>query len=160
ALQFNVETIGSRFGGVPNMWPAPQLPHITWPLVQRMFQPAVTIALLAAIESLLAAVVADGVMGTRHPSNMELIAQGVGHLLSPIFQGIPATGAIARTATNIKSGGRTPLAAIIHAVVLLLIMLFFGKWAALIPMATLAAILIYVAYNMSEYHVFLKLLRA
>jgi sulfate permease, SulP family len=160
ALQLDVETIGSRFGNVPNTWPAPHLPHITWPLVQKMFQPAVTIALLAAIESLLAAVVADGMMGTRHRSNMELIAQGVGNIVSPIFQGIPVTGAIARTATNIKSGGRTPVAALIHAVVLLLIMFFFGKWAALIPMATLAAILIYVAYNMSEYHVFLKLLRA
>jgi SulP family sulfate permease len=159
-LQLNVETIGSRFGEVPNMLPAPHLPHITWPLVQKMFQPAITIALLAAIESLLAAVVADGMLGTRHRSNMELIAQGVGNIVSPIFGGIPATGAIARTATNIKSGGRTPVAAIIHAIVLLLIMLFFGKWAALIPMPTLAAILIYVAYNMSEYHVFLKLLRA
>lgn len=159
-LHLDVETIGSRFGSVPNLLPAPHFPTITWPLVQKMFQPAITIALLAAIESLLAAVVADGMLGTRHRSNMELIAQGVGNLVSPIFQGIPATGAIARTATNIKSGGRTPFSAIIHAVVLLLIMLFFGKWAALIPMATLAAILVVVAYNMSEYHVFLKLLRA
>lgn len=159
-LHLDVETIGSRFGAVPNMLPAPHFPAITWPLVQKMFQPAITIALLAAIESLLAAVVADGMLGTRHRSNMELIAQGVGNLVSPIFQGIPATGAIARTATNIKSGGRTPFAAIIHAVVLLLIMLFFGKWAALIPMPTLAAILVFVSYNMSEYHVFLKLMRA
>lgn len=159
-LHVEVETIGSRFGSVPNMLPAPHFPTITWPLVQKMFQPAITIALLAAIESLLAAVVADGMLGTRHRSNMELIAQGIGNLVSPIFQGIPATGALARTATNIKSGGRTPFAAIIHAIVLLLIMLFFGKWAALIPLATLAAILIVVAYNMSEYHVFLKLLRA
>lgn len=159
-LQLEVETIGSRFGSVPNLLPAPHLPTITWPLVQKMFQPGITIALLAAIESLLAAVVADGMLGTRHRSNMELIAQGVGNLVSPLFQGIPATGAIARTATNIKSGGRTPVAAIIHAVVILLIMLFFGKWAALIPLATLAAILVVVAYNMSEYHVFLKLLRA
>lgn len=159
-LDLNVETIGSRFGGVPNTLPAPHLPHLSWALITKMFSPAITIALLAAIESLLAAVVADGMMGTRHRSNMELIAQGVGNIISPVFQGIPATGAIARTATNIKSGGRTPVAAIVHALTLLLIMLFFGKWAALIPMPTLAAILIFVAYNMSEYHAFLKLLKS
>lgn len=159
-LDLNVETIGSRFGGVPNMLPAPHFPHLTWGLITKMFSPAITIALLAAIESLLAAVVADGMMGARHRSNMELIAQGVANIISPVFQGIPATGAIARTATNIKSGGRTPFAAIIHAITLLLIMLFFGRWAALIPMPALAAILIFVAYNMSEYHAFLKLLRS
>lgn len=159
-LDLQVETIGSRFGGVPNTLPAPHFPHLSWALITKMFSPAITIALLAAIESLLAAVVADGMMGTRHRSNMELIAQGVGNILSPVFQGIPATGAIARTATNIKSGGRTPVAAIVHALTLLLIMLFFGKWAALIPMPTLAAILIFVAYNMSEYHAFLKLLKS
>ncbi|HZS03844.1 MAG TPA: sulfate permease [Blastocatellia bacterium] len=159
-LHLDVDTIGSRFGSVPNHLPAPHLPHLSFALVQQMFSPAVTIALLAAIESLLAAVVADGMMGTRHRSNMELIAQGVGNILSPLFGGIPATGAIARTATNIKSGGRTPVAAVIHSVTLLLIMLFFGKWAALIPMPALAAILIYVAYNMSEYHAFLKLLKS
>ncbi len=159
-LDLNVETIGSRFGGVPSSLPAPSFPHLTWGLVTQMFSPAITIALLAAIESLLAAVVADGMTGSRHRSNMELIAQGVGNIVSPIFQGIPATGAIARTATNIKSGGRTPFAAIIHAITLLLIMLFFGRWAALIPMPALAAILIFVAYNMSEYHAFLKLLRS
>ncbi|HQR32438.1 MAG TPA: sulfate permease [Blastocatellia bacterium] len=159
-LSLNVETIGSRFGSVPNTLPAPHFPHLTWGLITKMFSPAITIALLAAIESLLAAVVADGMMGTRHRSNMELIAQGIGNIVSPIFQGIPATGAIARTATNIKSGGRTPFSAIIHAVTLLLIMLFFGRWAALIPMPTLAAILIFVSYNMSEYHAFLKLLKS
>jgi len=108
----------------------------------------------------LAAVVADGMLGSRHRSNMELIAQGVGNVLSPLFGGIPATGAIARTATNIKCGGRTPVAAIVHCVTLLLIMLLFGRWAALIPMSALAAILIYVAYNMSSYHAFFKLLRS
>lgn len=159
-LSLNVETIGSRFGSVPNTLPAPHFPHLTWGLITKMFSPAITIALLAAIESLLAAVVADGMMGTRHRSNMELIAQGIGNIVSPIFQGIPATGAIARTATNIKSGGRTPVAAIIHALTLLLIMVFFGRWAALIPMPTLAAILIFVSYNMSEYHAFLKLLKS
>lgn len=155
-----VETIGSRFGSVPNGFPAPHLPHLTWALITKMFSPGLTIALLAAIESLLAAVVADGMLGTRHRPNMELIAQGIGNIISPIFQGIPATGAIARTATNIKSGGRTPVAAIVHGLFLLFILLFLGKWAALIPLPTLAAILIFVAYNMSEYHVFIKLLRS
>jgi sulfate permease, SulP family len=155
-----VETIGSRFGDVPNSLPAPRLPHVTWELVRQMFSPAVTIALLAALESLLAAVVADGMLGTRHRSNMELIAQGAGNITSVLFGGIPATGAIARTATNIKSGGRTPVAAVVHCLTLLLILLFFGRWAALIPMATLAAILIVVAYNMSEWHSFVRLFRS
>jgi SulP family sulfate permease len=128
-------------------------------MVKQMFAPAVTIAFLAALESLLAAVVADGMLGTRHRSNMELIAQGAGNLGSVLFGGIPATGAIARTATNIKSGGRTPVAGMIHALVLLLILLCFGKYAALIPMPTLAAILIVVAYNMSEWREFADLLR-
>ncbi|MCM3902739.1 MAG: SulP family inorganic anion transporter, partial [Pyrinomonadaceae bacterium] len=155
-----VETIGSRFGGVPTSLPVPRLPHVSWQLVQQMFSPAVTIALLAALESLLSAVVADGMLGTRHRSNMELIAQGAGNITSALFGGIPATGAIARTATNIKSGGRTPIAAIIHCLTLLLILMFVGRWAALIPMATLAAILIVVAYNMSEWHSFVRLLRS
>jgi SulP family sulfate permease len=155
-----VETIGSRFGSVPNHLPGPQVPELSWKLISKMFSPAVTIALLAAIESLLSAVVADGMLGTRHRSNMELIAQGVGNVLSPVFAGMPATGAIARTATNIKNGGRTPISGIVHALTLLLIMLFFGHWASLIPMPALAAILIYVAYNMSEWHSFVKLLRS
>lgn len=155
-----VETIGSRFGGVPTSLPAPRFPHVTWQLVQQMFSPAVTIALLAGLESLLAAVVADGMLGTRHRSNMELIAQGAGNISSVLFGGIPATGAIARTATNIKSGGRTPIAGIIHCLTLLLILMFAGRWAALIPMATLAAILVVVAYNMSEWHSFVRLFRS
>ena len=159
-LGLPVETIGSRFGGVPNHFPAPQLPPLSWQLAQEMFSPAVTIALLAALESLLAAVVADGMMGTRHRSNMELVAQGAGNITAVLFAGIPATGAIARTATNIKSGGRTPIAAIIHCLTLALILLFFGQWAALIPMTTLAAILIVVAYNMSEWHAFMTLFRS
>ena len=116
--------------------------------------PAFTIALLGAIESLLSAVVADGMIGGRHRSNMELVAQGVANIASPLFGGMPATGAIARTATNVKTGGRTPVAGIMHAVTLLLITLFFGRWAALIPMATLAAILVVVAYHMSEWRTF------
>jgi SulP family sulfate permease len=154
-----VETIGSRFGEVPNTLPVPHLPNISWELCRQMFSPALTIALLAGIESLLSAVVADGMTERRHRSNMELVAQGVANLASPIFGGIPATGAIARTATNIKNGGRTPVAGVIHAVTLLLIMLFFGKWAGLIPMATLAGILAIVAWNMSEAHLFIKLFR-
>jgi sulfate permease, SulP family len=157
-FQLPVETIGSRFGPVPDRLPAPHLPLVSLSLVKQMFAPAVTIAFLAALESLLAAVVADGMLGTRHRSNMELIAQGAGNIGSVIFGGIPATGAIARTATNIKSGGRTPVAGMIHAIVLLLILLFLGKYAALIPMPALAAILIVVAYNMSEWKEFRDLL--
>lgn len=157
-FHFPVDTIGSRFGAVPNQLPSPQLPTISLALVKQMFSPAVTIAFLAALESLLAAVVADGMLGTRHRSNMELVAQGAGNIGSVLFGGIPATGAIARTATNIKSGGRTPVAGMIHAVVLLLILLFFGKYSALIPLPTLAAILIVVAYNMSEWEEFRDLL--
>ncbi len=155
-----VETIGSRFGNVPNTFPAPHFPDVTWQTVTRLFSPALTIALLGAIESLLSAVVADGMIRTRHRSDMELIAQGVANILTPIFSGIPATGAIARTATNIKSGGRTPVAGIVHAIVLFLIMVIFGKWAVLIPMPALAAILIVVSYNMSEWHSFVKILKS
>lgn len=155
-FQLPVETIGTRFGDVPTMLPAPHIPALSWSLFTKMFSPAITIALLAALESLLSAVVADGMLGTRHRSNTELIAQGIGNMISPIFLGIPATGAIARTATNIKNGGRTPISAMIHAIVLLLIMVFLGKWAKLIPMPALAAILIFVAYNMSEWQIFVK----
>jgi SulP family sulfate permease len=159
-LGLPVETIGSRFGNVPNALPAPRLPDVTWETVTRVFSPAVTIAMLGSIESLLSAVVADGMIRSRHRSNIELIAQGAANVLSPLFAGIPATGAIARTATNVKSGGRTPIAGITHAVVLLLIMLLFGSWAALIPMPVLAAILLVVAYNMSEWHSFVKTFKA
>lgn len=155
-----VETIGTRFGSVPDTLPSPHGPVINGALIKEMFRPALSIAFLAGIESLLSAVVADGMLGTRHRSNMELIAQGFANIASPIFGGIPATGAIARTATNIKSGGRTPIAGIVHALTLLVIMLAVGKWAALIPMATLAAILLVVAWNMSERHLFVKVLRS
>jgi len=123
------------------------------------FKPAVTIALLGAIESLLSAVVSDGMIGSTHRSNTELIAQGIANMVTPSFGGIPATGAIARTATNVKSGGRTPVAGMVHALTLLVIMLFFGRWAKLIPMPVLAGILIVVAYNMSEWRSFLSILR-
>jgi len=159
-FQIPVETIATRFGGVPSSLPTPHFPAVNWQLIQEMFAPAVTIAILAALESLLSAVVADGMTGTRHRSNMELIAQGAGNIVSVVFGGIPATGAIARTATNIKSGGNTPISAVIHCVFLLLVLLFIGKWAALIPMATLAAILLVVAYNMSEWREFVHLLKS
>ncbi len=155
-----VDTIASRFGEVPNRFPAPAFPHFTMDEFSKLFQPALTIALLAGIESLLSAVVADGMLGSRHRSNMELVGQGVANLFSPLFGGIPATGAIARTATNIKNGGRTPVAGIISAITLLLIFLFCGQWAGLIPMSALAGILIVVAYNMSEIHLFQRLLKS
>lgn len=152
-----VETIYMRFGNIPNTLPAPRLPVFEWNVIKEMIMPATTIALLAGLESLLSAVVADGMTGFRHRSNMELIAQGAANIGSVLFGGIPATGAIARTATNIKNGGRSPVAGLVHAVTLLFILLVFGKWAALIPIPTLAAILIIVAYNMSEWRMFLKL---
>ncbi len=159
-FQLPVATIETRFGGMPAGLPSPQMPTVTWAVFQELFMPAVTIAILAALESLLSSVVADGMTGTRHRSNMELIGQGAGNIASAIFGGIPATGAIARTATNIKSGGNTPVAAIIHAVFLLMVLMLIGKWAAMIPMATLAAVLIVVAYNMSEWREFKHLLKS
>jgi SulP family sulfate permease len=160
AFGWPVETIGSRFGEVPNRLPLPSWPHFDFLTAGSLLRPALAIALLAGIESLLSAVVADGMTGTHHRSNMELIGQGVANLASPLFGGMPATGAIARTATNIKNGARTPISGMVHAGVLLLIMLFFGKWARLIPMASLAAILVIVAYNMSEWHLFVRLFKA
>lgn len=155
-----VETIGSRFGDVPSSLPSPALPSLSWGEMRELISPSITIALLAAIESLLSAVVADGMIGTRHKSNIELVAQGIANIASPLFGGIPATGAIARTATNIRTGGRTPLAGMVHAVTLMLILVFAGQWAAKIPLAALAAILVIVAYHMSEWRSFTGLLRA
>ena len=155
-----VETIGSRFGTMPSHFPAPHWPAIPWDHLRDYISPALTVALLAAIESLLSAVVADGMIGTRHKSNMELIAQGIANVASPLFGGIPATGAIARTATNIKTGGRTPIAGMTHAVTLLLVLIFLGKWASMVPLSALAAILIVVSYHMSEWRSFAGLLRA
>ena len=159
-LHLPVDTIGSRFGEISASFPVPHLPPITFAQVHDLIAPAFTIALLGAVESLLSAVVADGMIGGRHRSNMELIGQGIANLVTPLFGGIPATGAIARTATNVKNGGRTPVAGIVHAITLLLITLFVGKWAALIPMATLAAILVVVAYHMSEWRLFRSELRS
>jgi sulfate permease, SulP family len=155
-----VETIGSRFGEISASVPTPRFPDVTLAQATALIGPAFTIALLAGIESLLSAVVADGMIGGRHRSNMELVAQGIANIASPIMGGIPATGAIARTATNVKNGGRTPVAGIVHALTLLIITLAAGRWAALIPMATLAAILVVVAYHMSEWREFRVELRS
>ncbi|MGE0439849.1 MAG: SulP family inorganic anion transporter [Gemmatimonadales bacterium] len=150
-LALPVDTIGSRFGVIDATLPSPHWPRVTERMLVDLAGPAFTIALLGAIESLLSAVVADGMIGGRHRSNVELVAQGVANIAAPLFGGIPATGAIARTATNVRNGGRTPVAGIVHAATLLVITLFFGRYAALIPMATLAAILVVVAYHMSEW---------
>lgn len=146
-----VETIGSRFPSIPSRLPAPVFPSIDLASVRQLIQPAFTIALLGGIESLLSAMVADGMTGGKHRSNTELIAQGTANIFSAAFGGIPATGAIARTATNIKNGATSPVAGIVHAITLLLIILFASEYAALIPMAALAGILVTVAYNMSEW---------
>ena len=159
AFHLPIETIGSRFGIISSSFPAPVVPHVDFATLQHLVQPAFTIAMLCAIESLLSAVVADGMISGNHRSNTELIGQGVANIFSSIFGGIPATGAIARTATNIKNGGRTPIAGIVHALTLLLILLALGKWASYIPIATLAGILVIVAYNMSEWKNFRSILR-
>jgi SulP family sulfate permease len=145
-----VETIGSRFGNIASTLPKPVVPGVSFAVIQQLIRPAITIAMLGSIESLLSAVVADGMIGGNHRSNTELIAQGIANVCSSLFGGIPATGAIARTATNIKNGGRTPIAGMVHALTLLIIMLFVGRWAALVPMAALAGILVVVSWNMSE----------
>lgn len=153
-----VETIGSRFGEINATIPTPTFPRVNFDTFRMLLAPVFTIAILGAIESLLSAMVADGVTGGRHRSNTELIGQGIANIITPIFGGIPATGAIARTMTNIRNGGKTPVAGIVHSIALLLIMLFFGKWARLVPMSALARILVVVAYNMSEWRSFKALL--
>jgi len=157
AFHLPVETIGSKFGGIPQGLPMPHLPVVSWAIIQHLFQPAMTIALLAAIESLLCAVVADGMIDDRHDSNQELMAQGLANIVSPLFGGIAATGAIARTATNVKSGGRTPVAGIVHAFTLLGIILVAAPAAKFIPLATLSAVLVNVALHMGEWHNFGRL---
>src|SRR5690606_17335938 len=149
----------SVFGSIPSSLPVPSFPDVDFDTIKNLIQPAFTIAILGGIESLLSAVVADGMIGGNHKSNTELIAQGTANIFSSIFGGIPATGAIARTATNVKNGGRTPVAGMVHAITLLLIILLLGKWAALIPMATLAGILVVVAYNMSEWKSFRSVMK-
>lgn len=159
-LGLDVETIGDRFGVISATLSAPSLPDIDLARIRALVGPALTIALLGGIESLLSAVVADGMIGSKHRSNVELVAQGVANIVTPLFGGIPATGAIARTATNVRNGGRTPVAGMVHAITLLLIALFFGRLVGYIPFATLAAILIVVAYHMSEWRTFVSEFRA
>lgn len=153
----SIDTIGDRFS-IQSQLPGASVPALDWEAIQNLFPVAITIAVLGAIESLLSATVADGVIGDRHNSNTELIAQGIANIASPIFGGIPATGAIARTMTNINNGGRTPVAGIIHAIVLLLILLFLMPLAQYIPMACLAGVLVIVSYNMSGWRTFKALL--
>lgn len=153
-LHLPVETIGDRFGALDFSLPRLAIPSFNEAMLVALVGPAIAIALLGAIESLLSAVVADGMTGGRHRSNQELVALGIANIITPLFGGIPATGAIARTATNVKNGGRTPVAGIVHAVVLLVITLFAGRLAQRIPLAALAAILVMVSYHMSEWRTF------
>lgn len=152
-------TIGSVYGELSSSLPKPSIPDVNMDMISKLMSSAFTIAILAGIESLLSCVVSDGMINSRHRSNMELIGQGVGNIASGIFGGIPATGAIARTAANVKNGGRTPIAGMVHALTLLLILKLFMPLAALIPMTTLAAILIVVAYNMGEWKEFFHLIK-
>ena len=154
----SIETIGDRFS-ISNELPAAQVPDMNWETIKSLVSPAITIATLGAIESLLSATVADGVIGDHHDSNTELVAQGLANIASPLFGGIPATGAIARTMTNINNGGKTPVAGIIHAVVLLLIFLFLMPLAKYIPMACLAGVLVVVSYGMCGWRSFLELMK-
>lgn len=154
----SIETIGDRFS-ISNELPAAQVPDMNWETIKSLVSPAITIAILGAIESLLSATVADGVIGNHHDSNTELVAQGLANIASPLFGGIPATGAIARTMTNINNGGKTPVAGIIHAVVLLLIFLFLMPLAKYIPMACLAGVLVVVSYGMCGWRSFLELMK-
>ena len=154
-----VNTIGSVYGELSSRLPVPTLPVVNFKMIQKLISPAFTIALLAGIESLLSCVVSDGMIGDRHNSNAELIGQGLGNIFSGLFGGIPATGAIARTAANVKNGGRTPIAGIVHSITLLLILLILMPTAALIPMTTLAAVLIVVAWNMCDWKAFFRLMK-
>ncbi|MFJ7565680.1 SulP family inorganic anion transporter [Herminiimonas sp. NPDC097707] len=156
-FDLQVDTIGSKFGGIPQGLPSFALPQFTWELVKQLFPPALTIALLGAIESLLCARVADNITGDRHDPNQELMAQGFANFIVPFFGGIPATGTIARTVTNIRAGAVSPIAGILHALTLLVIVLIAAPLANNIPLAALAAILLYVAYNMGEWHEFARL---
>ena len=159
-LGLPVETIGSRFGGIPSMLPAPRLPDMSWAKVEAILPDAVAFALLGAIESLLSAVVADGMTGRRHRSNCELVAQGIANIAAALFGGICATGTIARTATNVRAGARSPVAGMLHSAFLLGFMLLAAPLAAYIPLAALAGVLAMVAWNMAEKHEFATLLRS
>ena len=154
-----VETIGTKFGGIPSGLPRMEIPKFRWDLIHGLLGPAFTVAMLGAIESLMSAVVSDRMSNDRHNPNVELIAQGVANVFSPMFGGLPATGAIARTATNIRSGAQSPLAGMIHALTLLCILLFAAKYVSYVPMAALAGILMVVAYNMGEWREIPQLLK-
>ena len=151
-FHLHVETIGSKFGGIPGGLPPFAIPDFHSEHILPLLPSAFTVALLAALESMLSAVVADGMTGDRHNPNMELVAQGIANMASPVFGGIPATGAIARTATNIRAGARTPVSGMVHALTLLAILLVAAPLASYIPLATLAAVLFVVAYNMGEWN--------
>jgi len=159
AFDLPVDTIGSRFGGIPARLPLPALPTLDWESARQLVAPALSIALLGAIESLLCARVADGMIDDRHDPNQELMAQGIANLVSPLFGGIAATGTIARTVTNVRAGGRTPIAGIVHALTLAAIVLMAAPLASHIPLSTLGAILLMVAWNMGEWHAFEELKR-
>jgi len=159
AMHPGVQTIGTKFGGIPSGFPAVNLPQFSFAQIQELMAPALTIAVLGAIESLLSAMVADGMIETRHDSNQELIGQGLANIVTPFFGGISATGAIARTATNIRSGGKTPVAGIVHSVALLIIVLVAAPVAKFIPLAALSAVLFVVAYRMGEWDNFSELAR-
>lgn len=158
-LKLPVETIGTRFGGIPSGIPAIKIPQFRTDLLRPLIPPAITVAMLGAIESLMSAVVSDRLSGTKHNPNVELVGQGVANIVSPLFGGLPATGAIARTATNIRSGAKTPVAGMMHAVTLLAIVLFAAPLARFIPLSVLAAILFVVSYNMGEWHEIPELLK-
>src|SRR6266700_1662688 len=154
-----VETIGTRFGGIPSGLPTLRVPHFHLDLLRPLISPAITVAMLGAIESLMSAVVSDRMSGDKHNPNVELVGQGVANILSPLFGGLPATGAIARTATNIRSGAKTPVAGMIHAITLLCVLLFAAPLARFIPLSVLAAILLVVSYNMGEWREIPELLK-
>jgi SulP family sulfate permease len=158
-LALPVDTIGTRFGGIPQGLPHPVMPDISWFTIRGLLRDSFAIAILAAIESLLSAVVADGMTGDRHNANMELVAQGVGNIAGAVFGGIPATGAIARTATNIKAGAVSPVAGIVHAVTLVLFILFLAPLASAIPLSSLSAVLIVVSWDMSNAGRFIRIIR-
>lgn len=159
-LDLDVETIGSKFGDLPHSLVAPVLPHVSWEMIVQLFPTAFTIAFLAGIESLLSCVIADSLAGTKHRSNCELIAQGIGNIASVLFGGIPATGALARTATNVRAGAKTPVAGMLHAVFILCLMYFFAPYARGIPLSCLASILVIVAVNMMDWESVKYMIRA
>ncbi|MGH4126216.1 MAG: SulP family inorganic anion transporter [Clostridium sp.] len=159
-FNLNIETIGSRFGDISSALPSISLPHTSFAMIKELMLPALTIAILGSIESLLSAVVADGMIGGSHRSNMELVAQGAANICSGLVGGIPVTGAIARTAANVKNGGRTPVAGIVHSLALLIILLVCMPYVKLVPMSSLAAILIIVSYNMGEWEAFQRIFKA